>query len=207
MKTPALVTALVLALALGGGAGYAAGKLPAHSVGAKQLQKGAVTKAKIKRGAVTGVAVADGSLTAADLAPGTLPPAVRPGTVRTLGSEFRPTSSSDVYHLVNFGGLYLDSPAFVQTSVALPPGASVRAVRVRVHDNGASDVLAFARRLDMVTQASADGPNAITTGAPGGATLTLTVPGSVSASDSLQVFVLLPASGQYAVYGVDVDYA
>jgi hypothetical protein len=207
MKTPALVAALVLTLALGSSAGYAAAKLPKNSVGAKQIKKGAVTAPKIKTGAVTGAAVADGSLTTADLAPGTLPPAVRPGTVRTLGSEFRPTSSSEAYHVTNFGGLYVDGPGYVQTSVALPPGASVRAVRVRVYDNGATDVLAFVRRLDMVTQASADGPNALSSGTPEGATLTLSVPGPVSTSDALQVFVLLPAGGQYRVYGVEVDYA
>jgi hypothetical protein len=69
-------------IALGGGA-YAAVKLPANSVGAKQIKKSAVTSAKIGKSAVTikkigknavdSSKVKNGSLTAADINLATLP--------------------------------------------------------------------------------------------------------------------------------------
>jgi hypothetical protein len=65
--TYANVTAtLALFVALGGGA-YAAAALPAHSVGSKQLKKGAVVAAKIKNNAVDRSKVMDNSLTGADI--------------------------------------------------------------------------------------------------------------------------------------------
>jgi hypothetical protein len=60
------VSTLALFVALGGGA-YAAGALPAHSVGSRQLKKNAVTRTAIKSNAVNGAKVADGSLTGADI--------------------------------------------------------------------------------------------------------------------------------------------
>jgi hypothetical protein len=61
--SPSLVVAsLALAISLGG-TGYAALKLPANSVGAAQLKKGAVTSVKVK----------DASLLAGDFKPGQLP--------------------------------------------------------------------------------------------------------------------------------------
>src|SRR5437016_2402082 len=57
-----IVAALALFVALGGGA-YAALKLPANSVGSKQLRRNAVSSAKVK----------NGSLKAADFAAGQLP--------------------------------------------------------------------------------------------------------------------------------------
>ena len=59
-------------IALGGGA-YAAVKLPANSVGSKQLKKSAVTSAKIAKNAVVSSKVKDGSLLATDFAAGQLP--------------------------------------------------------------------------------------------------------------------------------------
>jgi hypothetical protein len=65
--TYANVTAtLALFVALGGGA-YAATALPAHSVGSKQLKKGAVVAAKIKNNAVDRSKVMNNSLTGADI--------------------------------------------------------------------------------------------------------------------------------------------
>lgn len=61
--SPGLVVAsIALAVSLGG-TGYAALKLPANSVGAKQLKKGAVSSVKVK----------DASLLAVDFKPGQLP--------------------------------------------------------------------------------------------------------------------------------------
>jgi hypothetical protein len=65
--TYASVTAtLALFLALGGGA-YAAATLPANSVGAKQIKKGAVERAEIKSNAVDGSKVRDNALTGDDV--------------------------------------------------------------------------------------------------------------------------------------------
>jgi formylglycine-generating enzyme required for sulfatase activity len=71
--SPAMVVAFIaLAVALGG-TSYAALKLPANSVGTKQLKKKAVTRAKIAPNAVTSGKVKDGSLRALDFAASQLP--------------------------------------------------------------------------------------------------------------------------------------
>jgi hypothetical protein len=66
-----VTSTLALFLALGGGA-YAAATLPANSVGAKQIKKGAVERAKLKRNAVDGSKVLDNSLTRDDVKESTL---------------------------------------------------------------------------------------------------------------------------------------
>jgi hypothetical protein len=66
-----VVAYLALFVALGG-TSYAAVKLPAASVGTKQLKNGAVTAKKIRTGAVGAAAITPGALTAAAFAPGTL---------------------------------------------------------------------------------------------------------------------------------------
>ncbi len=55
-----------------GGAGYAALRVPANSVGSKQLKPGAVTHRKLANGAVTGSKVAANSLTGAQINASTL---------------------------------------------------------------------------------------------------------------------------------------
>jgi hypothetical protein len=62
---------LALFVALGG-TSYAAIKLPANSVGTKQIKKSAVTSAKIKNGSITSTKIKNGSIKTADLSPGTL---------------------------------------------------------------------------------------------------------------------------------------
>jgi hypothetical protein len=60
--SPAMVVACIaLAVALGG-TSYAATKLPAGSVGTKQLKKNAVTSPKVKNNAITGADVLESSL-------------------------------------------------------------------------------------------------------------------------------------------------
>jgi hypothetical protein len=59
---PATIIACIALMVALGGAGYAAVKLPANSVGSAQIKAGAVNSAKVR----------NGSLTAADFAPGTL---------------------------------------------------------------------------------------------------------------------------------------
>jgi hypothetical protein len=63
------LVALFVAL---GSVGYAAGVLPAGSVGTKQLRPAAVTSGKLARNAVTSSDVANGSLLASDFAAGQL---------------------------------------------------------------------------------------------------------------------------------------
>ena len=55
-----------------GGTSYAAVKLPAGSVGTKELRHDAVTKSRIHRDAVTSLRVLDHTLKAVDFAPGQL---------------------------------------------------------------------------------------------------------------------------------------
>ena len=62
-------SALFLAL---GGTSYAAARLPAESVGTKELRRAAVTRAKLHRDAVTSLSVKDRSLKRIDFAPGQL---------------------------------------------------------------------------------------------------------------------------------------
>ncbi len=68
-----MVSTLCLVLLLGGGAAFAASKLPKNSVGTKQLRKNAVTRAKIRKSAVDGSKVANHSLRAVDFKKGQLP--------------------------------------------------------------------------------------------------------------------------------------
>lgn len=70
--SPALVVSgIALGVALGG-TSYAVTRLPADSVGTKQLKAKAVTRAKISDRAVTGAKVARDGLTGADIAEGSL---------------------------------------------------------------------------------------------------------------------------------------
>jgi len=70
--SPATVIALIALVVALGGTGYAALKLPAASVGTKQLKKKAVTTSKLADKAVNGAKVLDNSLTGADINIGTL---------------------------------------------------------------------------------------------------------------------------------------
>lgn len=216
-----LVAVLALAVALGGGVGYAAGQLPKNSVGSKQLKKNAVTAKKIKSGAVTGDTVADQSLRGTDLATGSITGAqvdestlVLPkasGTVRIAGTEFHAESYTTTFNAIGQSGTYSPTGggAF-RTQVPLPAGAAVTAVRIRVLDLGTDaedEVSAVVRRVDMFDQASAvEGPPTSTVGSPGLITLTPLVPTAVSATDMFLVRVFLGSGNQTALYGVEVDY-
>jgi hypothetical protein len=65
--SPGLVVACIALIVALGGTGYAALKLPANSVGAKQLKKGAVVRAKIKNGAVDASKLAPNSVGGASI--------------------------------------------------------------------------------------------------------------------------------------------
>jgi hypothetical protein len=70
--SPALVIAFVALVVSIGGTSYAAIKLPANSVGAKQLKKGAVVRAKIKNGAIDATKLAPNSVGSASINENTL---------------------------------------------------------------------------------------------------------------------------------------
>jgi hypothetical protein len=65
--SPAIVVAFMALVIALGGTSYAALKLPAKSVGAKQLKRSSVTSIAIAAGAVDGSKVKDDSLTGADI--------------------------------------------------------------------------------------------------------------------------------------------
>jgi hypothetical protein len=108
-----VVATIALFVALGGGA-YAAVKLPANSVGAKQLKRAAVTGKKIASGAITSAKVKDGSLLKVDFAAGQLPrgPAGAQGPRGDTGAKGDPGQLGPA-------GPFLDT---------LPAGKSVRGV-------------------------------------------------------------------------------
>ena len=70
--TYANVTATLALFTALGGVGYAGVKLPANSVGTKQLKMGAVTNAKLAAGAISATKVKNGSLTGAQINASTL---------------------------------------------------------------------------------------------------------------------------------------
>jgi hypothetical protein len=62
LPSPAMVVACLALLVALGGTGYAAIKLPANSVGTKQLKRGAVTGVKVKSNTLTGTHVNESRL-------------------------------------------------------------------------------------------------------------------------------------------------
>ena len=87
--TPSMIVAVVaLSVALGG-TSYAALKLPAASVGTKQVRNKAITTGKLRDRAVTGVKVRDRSLLARDFKAGQLPAGPR-GAAGAAGPQGPP---------------------------------------------------------------------------------------------------------------------
>jgi hypothetical protein len=220
--SPSFVLATAaLTLAVGGGAGYAAGSLPHNSVGAAQLRKNAVTAKKIKDDAVTGQKVADGSLAGADLAGDTVTGAqidesslslpLEPGSVLLSGIDFVPRDSASITQNGGSDGSVSGNSGvgttYVDATVDLPAGAKVTHITMYVVDDGADIVGVFttvlipaAGQLDYHSQV-------LTTGAsPAIQALTLPVaqpgPGAV-----LNLLALLPTGTSYKLYGAKVDYS
>jgi hypothetical protein len=81
--SPALVVGIVALFAALGGTGYAALRLPANSVGTKQLRKGSVTGSKVRRGTLLASHFRRGQLPRG--ADGPRGPAGSPGTARAYG--------------------------------------------------------------------------------------------------------------------------
>ncbi len=200
-----VVAAMVLSLAAGG-AGYAAGSLPKHSVGSAQLKKNAVTAKKLKNGAVTGAKVAPDSLGGAQIDEGSLAMPVRPGSIVLAPSDFQPRESTG-YSANSDGSIYsaLNNVGF-EASFQLPEGATVTSVKVFTVDNGVDDIRAYVARYTpsarqsvySTASASAGVSTAVQTLAPG---LLPTAPGSTQ-----RVLVFLPLGPAYLLYGAQVDY-
>lgn len=100
MRTPRIrltyanvVSTLALFLALGG-VSYAAVKLPANSVGEKQIKKNAVTGKKIKKSTITGSKIKKSTITADKIKNGTLTGAdINAGTLGKVPSAARADSA------------------------------------------------------------------------------------------------------------------
>ena len=105
--SPAMVVACLALIVALSGTGYAAIKLPARSVGTKQLRTGAVTNIKLARGAVTASKVARNTLTGAQINEAAL------GTVRSA------TQADSATHAATADAA---TTAGTATSVAAPEG-------------------------------------------------------------------------------------
>jgi hypothetical protein len=92
-----VMATLAVFISLGGGA-FAALRLPANSVGTKQLKRSAVTGAKVKDASLTGKDVKPGSLPGEDIKPGTLSAASLPliPLERLLGFSGTATNSTEI---------------------------------------------------------------------------------------------------------------
>ena len=118
--SPAMVVALSALVISMAGTGYAATRLPAHSVGSRALKKNAVTAAKLSARAVrsraiapkavNGTKVANNSLTGADINEATLE--LRAGT--------DPTTVANAAHARSTAAL--DAVSYRSAAITLPPG-------------------------------------------------------------------------------------
>jgi len=83
-----VMATLAVFIALGGGA-LAALRIPANSIGTKQLKRGAVTGAKVKEGSLPGTDIKPHSLTGESFQPGSLSPENLPhfGLANLLGAS------------------------------------------------------------------------------------------------------------------------
>jgi hypothetical protein len=113
--SPAMVVACLALLVALSGTGYAAIKLPAKSVGSKQLKTGAVTNVKLARRAVTGAKVAGNSLTGTQIKEATLatvPKATHATTADSASTAAHATTAdtatgiapAEAFHLVGAPG-------------------------------------------------------------------------------------------------------
>jgi hypothetical protein len=106
-----MVVAFVALFVAIGGSSYAVTRLPARSVGAKQLKRGAVRNAHIANNAVTGAKVKNGSLTAAD---------IQVASLAGVASAASATNATNATHSALAGAL--DRVVYVRTAAAVPPG-------------------------------------------------------------------------------------
>ncbi|HKE79794.1 MAG TPA: collagen-like protein [Solirubrobacteraceae bacterium] len=114
-------SALFLAL---GGTSYAAARLPAESVGTKELRPAAVTRAKLHRDAVTSLSVKDRSLKKIDFAPGQLTAGPKgdkgdPGAKGDQGPKGDPGAKGDPGPTLGVAGVDSGTPSSTPTAGAV----------------------------------------------------------------------------------------
>jgi hypothetical protein len=92
--SPALIISMIALIVAMGGTGYAAIKLPAGSVGTKQLKKNAVTGAKVKNRSLTGADINLSSL-------GTVPAATNAGHADVADSAKNASNATNAAQATN----------------------------------------------------------------------------------------------------------
>jgi len=233
----AVTVAALLALAVGGGVGYAAGSLPKNSVGSLQIKNGAVKGKDLMNGAVTGDKVMDGSLTGADLGSSsvtggkvadgslggadlgansltgaqidesTLKMPSQPGTVTLVGSAFTPLQSADGYAQALIASRSRLTDGYMVASVPLPAGVTATSVTFYVLDNGPGSVSVRSNTINTTELTFGPSAEATSTGAAMAAqALTVTPVAPSTAERMLELQVLLPGGGSYAILGAKVTY-
>jgi len=145
--SPALVVASLALLVSVAGTGYAAIKLPANSVGAKQLKKGAVTRVKIHNGAIDATKLAPNSVGGTSINETTL------GKVPSAGLADNATHAT--------GATALDKVTYKSATGSSapspgPPAGSVNTLNVNC-DAGQHPVGAGISLSDINNQAIIDG--------------------------------------------------
>jgi hypothetical protein len=114
--SPAMAVAFIALVVALGGTSYAAFKLPARSVGTKQLKLKAVTRTILANNAVTGPAVAADSLTGSDIVESSL------GKVPSAASAGSADHAATADHAGSAGAL--DAISYKTTTGAVPPAPS-----------------------------------------------------------------------------------
>lgn len=174
--TYANVMATVAVFIALGGVGYAAVRIPKHSVGTRQLKRNAVATGKIRRNAVTGAKVRDRSLGAVDFKAGALPagPQGKEGPPGQRG----PAGPSDLYSDTGpFVILKAGASSSDVASIVLPAGSYLVIASQTAQSSGGSGELICHIGVHEANEASL---NATFTGATqwqtlaAGAAITLT---------------------------------
>lgn len=127
IPSPAMAVASVALMVALGGSSYAAFKLPARSVGTKQIKPKAVKRAHIAANAVTGAAVAADSLTGSDIVESSLGKVPSAAAADHAGGADRAASadhagsagSIDAVHYRTVSGAVPPAPSDVEVSTAV----------------------------------------------------------------------------------------
>jgi hypothetical protein len=175
--SPAMVVAFIALFVAIGGSSYAVTRLPAKSVGSKQLRKGAVRTTNLANGAVTGAKVKNRSLTAADINVASLTGiTAASATNATNATHAGAAGALDKVFYVSRAGSVPAAPAPVPpetsstivggASAACPPGTFAVGGGVGVEDNTQTSVVdsfpepggrAWTARVDNSDTAAAHG--------------------------------------------------
>lgn len=121
--TVANVTAFLALFVALSATSYAAFKLPANSVGTKQLKKGAVTSAKLAARSVDGSKVVPNSLTGADINVATLGKVPSAATADTAGAA--PIAKVLIVKATGTNGLSGSGGNIAAATAVCPPGTFV----------------------------------------------------------------------------------